>query len=287
MTKPFFVDHTAGDSAASDTPSAAVSRHERGMVWFIGAGPGDPELVTVKGRRLIREADLVVYAGSLVPAALVAEAGHDTPQGRAGVVDSAALTLQETHALCRTCAAAGGLVARVHTGDPSLYGAVREQMALLRQDGIEYAVVPGVTAACAAAAAARVSLTVPEAGQSVVFTRLPGRTTVPERERLSGFAAHGCTLAVYLSVEHVEALRAELAELDPATPIVCAYRVGWPEERIVRATVGTVVETVRREGFDRQTLFLILPGEHPDVPGGPDAPVSRLYAPEFAHRCRS
>lgn len=247
-----------------------------GTVSFIGAGPGDPELLTIKGQRLIREAALVLYAGSLVPPEVVACAGPD-----ARVVDSASLCLEETHALMRDAALAGGAVARVHTGDPGLYGAVREQARLLDADGIPWQVVPGVTAAFAAAAAARVSLTVPEVTQSVVITRMEGRTVVPDREKLAAWAAHGSTMAIYLSAGDPEGMQGELlAAVPPETPVVCAYRVGWPDQRLARATAATLAETARREGFTRQTVFLILPGE---LAG--DA-ASRLYAANFAHGWR-
>ena len=157
-------------------------------VYFIGAGPGDPELITVKGSRLIGEADLVLYAGSLVPPAVVA---HARPGAR--VIDSSPLNLAETHALIVETVRAGGMAARVHTGDPSLYGAMREQMRLLDAEGIGYEVVPGVTAAFAAAAAAGLSLTVPERSQTVILTRTPGRTPMPDTEQLRDLARHRCT----------------------------------------------------------------------------------------------
>ena len=248
-----------------------------GMVWFIGAGPGDPELITVKGRRLISEADLVLYAGSLVPAAVVACA-----KAGARVIDSAPLNLEETHALLREAAVSGLTAARVHTGDPMLYGAVREQMALLERDGIPFAVVPGVSAVFAAAAAARVSLTVPERAQSLAVTRLDGRTPVPGGQRVEDYARHGATLAVYLSARDPGILAEELRRGGAAgdTPILLAYRVGWPDEKLVWTTLADLEATVRKHGFTRQTLFLILPGEKGE------SPPSRLYAKEFSHGYR-
>lgn len=255
---------------------ASLPQATPGTVSFIGAGPGDPELLTLKGRRLIEEAALVLYAGSLVPPEVVACA-----RPGAQVVDSSPLCLEETHALMRKTAWTGGAVARVHTGDPGLYGAVREQARLLDADGIPWQVVPGVTAAFAAAAAARVSLTVPETTQSVVITRLEGRTAVPDREKLAAWAAHGATMAVYLSAGDAEGLQRELlTAVPPETPVICACRVGWPDQRLARATAATLAETARREGFTRQTVFLILPGE---LAG--DA-VSRLYAADFTHGWR-
>lgn len=247
-----------------------------GTVWFIGAGPGDPELLTLKGRARIEAADLVLYAGSLVPPQTVACA---RPGAR--VVDSAPLTLEACHALMRETALSGGSVARVHTGDPSLYGTIREQMRLLEADGIPCAVVPGVTSACAAAAAAGLSFTVPEVTQSLILTRLAGRTPVPESERLRALAAHGCSMAVYLSAAAPEVLQEELcAALPAATPVLCAYRVGWPEQRLLWATAGTVAQCVREHALTRQTIFLVLPGQEA-------APTeSRLYAADFSHGWR-
>lgn len=259
--------------------SGAKTTLERGMVWFIGAGPGDPELITVKGRRLISEADLVLYAGSLVPAEVVACA-----KAEARVIDSAPLNLDETHALLREAALSGLMAARVHTGDPMLYGAVREQMALLERDGIPFAVAPGVSAVFAAAAAARVSLTVPERVQSLVVTRLDGRTPVPEGQRVEDYVRHGASLAVYLSAHDpgilAEALRRGGAAED--APILLAHRVGWPDEKLVWTTLADLESTAHAQGFSRQTVFLILPGEK----GGRESPPSRLYSKEFSHGYR-
>ena len=248
----------------------------KGKVFFIGAGPGDPELVTIKGQRLIREADLVLYAGSLVPE-VVACARKD-----AWVEDSSPLCLEETHALMRACALAGGMVARVHTGDPALYGAVREQARLLEKDGIPWEVVPGVSAAFAAAAAGKVSFTVPEVTQSLVITRLEGRTPVPERERLRQLAAHGTSLALYLSASEPDRIQAELLSvLPPETPVLCAYRVGWPDQRLIWANTETLADVIREQGFTRQTVFLILPGQT----CADDR--SKLYDADFTHGWRN
>ncbi len=268
----------------NDTPhsfaqgASGNSAFRTGMVWFIGAGPGDPELITLKGHRLICEADLVLYAGSLVPAEVVACARKE-----ARVVDSASLTLEQTHALMRETALAGGLVARVHTGDPSLYGAAREQIALLEADGIPCAVVPGVSAAFAAVAAAKLSLTVPETVQSFAVTRLNGRTPVPEGQSVREYARHGGSLAVYLSARDPEVLAEELRAGGVAedTPVLLAHRVGWPDQRLAQATLATLAETARRENFTRQTVFLVLPGER-----NPESAPSRLYAADFSHGFR-
>lgn len=249
-----------------------------GKVWFIGAGPGDPELLTVKGRRLISEADLVLYAGSLVPREVVACAGPE-----AGVLDSSSMELGELHALMRDAALSGKMVARVHTGDPMLYGAAREQMALLEADGVPCGVVPGISAAFAAAAAAGVSLTVPEVVQSFAVTRLDGRTPVPEGQSVAEYARHGGSLAVYLSARTPDLLAGELrkAGLAEDTPILLAHKVGWPEEKLAWGTLGTLESIAVERGFTRQTVFLILPGERERH----SAP-SRLYSKDFCHGYR-
>jgi precorrin-4/cobalt-precorrin-4 C11-methyltransferase len=249
-------------------------------VWFIGAGPGDPELLTVKGQRLIAEADLVLYAGSLVPAQVVAGA---KPGAR--VADSAPLNLEETHALIMETVNAGGMVARVHTGDPALYGAIREQMALLDRDGVDYAVVPGVTAGFAAAAAACRSYTVPEVTQTLIFTRIAGKTPVPENEALRTLATHGSAMCIYLSAGDPEGVQSELLAggLAASTLVVMAYRVGWPEEKVVDTELGTLAETARANDFTRQTVFLILPGQGVEDAG---TAKSLLYDENFKHMYR-
>lgn len=272
------------NSPSSNVSQSTVSRI--GTVSFIGAGPGDPELLTLKGARLIAEADLVLYAGSLVPPQVVAGA-----RPSANVIDSSSLCLEETHALMRHTALSGGSVARVHTGDPGLYGAVQEQARLLDADNIPWEIVPGVTAAFAAAAAAKVSLTTPEVTQSVVITRLSGRTPVPPSESLALWAAHGATLAIYLSAADPEGMQRELEAACPphyspenwrATTVVCAYRVGWPDQRIARATVSSLAACAREHHFTRQTVFLILPGEI-----NAENHRSCLYDPSFTHGWRT
>lgn len=255
---------------------------DTGTVYFIGAGPGDPELITVKGQRIIAEADLVLYAGSLVPTQIV-------EQARAGarVVDSAPLTLQQTHALLLECVRGGGTAARVHTGDPALYGAVREQMRLLDTDGVNYAVVPGVPSAFAAAAEACVSFTVPEATQTLTLTRLAGRTPVPEAEDLAALAGRGGAMAVYLSAGMAPQVRQKLLQggYPPETTVVIGHKVGWPGGGTVRTTLDHMAEAVRRESITRQAVFLVLPGQE-DAAGAEQA-VSRLYDRHFSHGYRN
>ncbi len=250
---------------------------KRSQVCFVGAGPGDPELMTIKGKRRIEEADLVLYAGSLIQREVVICARKD-----AEVFDSSSMTLDETHALILDVVRRGGTVARVHTGDPSLYGAIREQMALLDRDGISYDIVPGVTAAFAAAAAARVSFTLPERAQTLILTRISGRTLVPDRERLQDLARHQTSLAIYLSASDPEGVARELLAggYPGETPVVVAYRVGWPDEVIFVTQISTLPEAVRQAGIQRQAVFLVLPGQRDK------AISSRLYSPQFTHSFR-
>ena len=195
--------------------------------------------------------------------------------------NSAPLTLEECHALVKEASFAGERVARVHTGDPSLYCALREQAELLDRDGIPWRVIPGVTAACAAAAAAGVTFTVPELTQSLVITRLEGRTPMPERERIRHLAAHQSSLAVYLAGRDVSRLREELLlVLSSATPVLCAHLVGWPEERLVWTDVENLVRCVEKNHLENDTVFLVLPAE------GRAGARSRLYAADFRHSFR-
>ena len=247
------------------------------QVYFIGAGPGDPELITVKGQNIIQKADLVLYAGSLVSRALFEQA-----KPSAEIVDSAPLNLDQTHALILKKVKQTGPVARVHTGDPSLYGAVREQIHLLEQEGIKYEIIPGVTAAFAAASRAAISFTVPELTQTLTITRLEGRTPVPEKEKLSALATHQNAMAVYLSAAHAPKMVQELTQggFAPETTIVIAHKVGWPGEKIFSTRLDEVCSLVAREKLNRQTVFLVLPGQKSQT-------CSKLYDPDFEHGFRN
>ncbi|WP_291325104.1 precorrin-4 C(11)-methyltransferase [Desulfovibrio sp. UCD-KL4C] len=247
-----------------------------GKVYFIGAGPGDPELITVKGQRIIREAGLVLYAGSLVPEAVIAEASPE-----AHIENSASMSLEETNAIMVEYASKGELVARVHTGDPSLYGAVQEQARLLKESSIEYEVIPGVTSACAAAAASSASFTVPNGTQTLIITRMEGRTPVPQSESLEKLAAHGSAMAIYLSAGNPSRIQKELMKggMGPETPVIIGYRIGWPEEKSVETTLTKLAATAEENGFKRQTIFLILPGKNVET-------ESLLYDSGFTHMFR-
>lgn len=250
-------------------------------VFFVGAGPGDAELITVKGARLLREADVVVYAGSLVDRELVR-----TYAPNARVLDSAGMTLEETtNALAQT-ALAGEKAVRLHTGDPSIYGAIQEQMAALDQLGIGYQVVPGVTSAFAAAAALKQELTLPEVSQTVIITRLAGRTPVPDRERLSEIARIGATLVIYLSVSMIEKVVAELLKgaYTPATPVAVVAKASWPDELVVEGTLEDIAVKVKGAGIGKQALILV--GDVLRARSEGMRAKSLLYDKEFTHGCR-
>ncbi len=247
-------------------------------VHFIGAGPGAPDLITLRGLRLIRRCPVCLYAGSLVPAEIVAEA----PEG-ARVVDTAPLHLEEIIAECVTAHGRGVDVARVHSGDSSLYGATAEQMRRLEALGIPYDVTPGVPAFAAAAAALATELTLPDVCQTVILTRTSIRSSaMPEGESLSVLGQSRATLAIHLSINN---LKRVVEDLEPFygydCPVVIAYRVSWPDEKILRGTLADIRERVKAEGITRTALILVGPAL-----AGIGGSESRLYAAEHEHLLR-
>jgi precorrin-4/cobalt-precorrin-4 C11-methyltransferase len=229
----------------------------RAKVWFVGAGPGAADLLTLRAARVIAGADVVVWASSLVHPDVL---GHARPG--AEVVDSAALPLEEVRALYQRALAGDLVVARIHSGDPALWGAVQEQRDLCTELGLPHETVPGVSAYAAAAAIAGRELTVPEVAQSVILTRLGGgKTPMPDGEQLADLARHGTTMAVFLSAARSGQLQSELlAGGYPAdTPVVIAYRATWPDELVIRCTAGTLADTVKARKLWKHTLFLIGP----------------------------
>ena len=248
-------------------------------VYFIGAGPGDPELLTKKAERLIAACPVCLYAGSLVPAEVVAIAPED-----AIVMDTAPMTLADTHAEIVKAHANGQDVARVHSGDPSLYGAIAEQIRLLRRDGIDYQIIPGVPAYAAAAAALGQELTIPEIGQSIVLTRVSMKSTsMPSGETLENFAATGTTLAIHLGVRALLDIERRLSPFYGANcPVVVAYRVGWPDQMFIRGTLADIRDKVRAQKITRTALILVGPvlGEVADFKD------SALYDPAIPHVLR-
>lgn len=248
---------------------------------FIGAGPGDPELITVKGARLLREADVVVYAGSLVDRELVQTYAPD-----AEVLDSAGMTLEETIEVMAGAIAAGKRVVRLHTGDPSIYGAIQEQMTALDLLGMDYGVVPGVTSAFAAAATLRQELTLPGVSQTVIFTRIEGKTPVPEKERLPELSRSGTTLVIYLSVAMVDQVVAELLEggCTLSTPAAVVCRASWPDEQVVEGSLADIAAKTREAGIGRQALIIV--GNVLSVRREGLKAKSLLYDREFSHGFR-
>ncbi|MHC8507797.1 MAG: precorrin-4 C(11)-methyltransferase [Rhodospirillales bacterium] len=251
---------------------------KKGRVHFIGAGPGAPDLITVRGLNLIRAADAVLYAGSLVPEAVVAEA-----KPGAAVHDTAPLHLDQIIALICETTDAGGAVARVHSGDPSLYGATAEQMRRLDELGIEHDVTPGVSAYAAMAAAMKKELTLPGVSQSVVLTRTAVRAgAMPPGEDLAAFAQTGAVLAVHLSVNNLAHVVRTLAPVyGAACPVAVGFRVGWPDEAFVTGTLADIRAGVKRAGFTRTALIMV-----GHALGETAFEDSRLYAAAHSHVLR-
>jgi precorrin-4/cobalt-precorrin-4 C11-methyltransferase len=248
----------------------------RHPIIFLGAGPGDPELITVKGRRLLDEADVIVYAGSLVNPALLKGV-------RADIHDSAGMDLDAIMDVMITAAKSGRKVVRLHTGDPAVYGAIREQMQWLDREKIEYDVVPGVSSALASAAAVRAELTVPEITQTVIFTRQAGRTLVPERESLRNLAAVQASMCIFLSVSMMERVAGELIEggYPTETPVAVVERATWPEQRIVRGTLADIAGKIETSGI-RKTAMILVGRALADQA----ASASKLYDAGFSHGYR-
>jgi precorrin-4/cobalt-precorrin-4 C11-methyltransferase len=251
-------------------------------VHFIGAGPGAPDLITVRGLRLIRRCPVVLYAGSLVPREVIAEAGADAP-APARVVDTAPLDLDAIMAEIADAHARGADVARVHSGDPSFYGAIAEQIRRLQGLGIAYDITPGVPAFAAAAAALGQELTLPGIAQSVVLTRTAVRASaMPEGESLAAFASTGATIAIHLSINNLARVVRELIPVCGADcPVAVVYRVSWPDERVIRATLATIRDAVKGQGITRTALILV--GRALDAGAFAD---SRLYAGDHHHVLR-
>jgi precorrin-4/cobalt-precorrin-4 C11-methyltransferase len=253
---------------------------QRHAVIFVGAGPGDPELITVKGQKALAQAEVVLYAGSLVNPAVLEWAGPG-----AELIDTAPLNLEEIVARIRAAYRDGRRVVRVHSGDPALFGAIQEQLEVLEHEEIPCVVIPGVTAAFAAAAALAQELTLPEVTQTVIFTRAAGRTPVPPGEALQELARHGATLVIYLSIKLIDAVVADLSPAyGPDTPVVVAYRVSWPDQRLIRGTLATIAGLVKDAGIERQALILV--GPVLAARQGRLQARSRLYDEGFSHGFR-
>ncbi len=241
----------------------------------MGAGPGDPELLTLKAKRLLESADVVVYAGSLVNPEVLKHAR------RAELYDSAGMTLEEILEVLEREAKRGRRVVRLHSGDPSIYGAIAEQIRELKKRGVECEVVPGVSSFLAAAARLGVEYTVPEVSQTVILTRIAGRTPVPEKESLDKLARHRASMAIFLSVSYIEQVAEKLlSAYDASTPAAVVYRVTWDDERIIRCTLGELADRVREAGIKKTALILV--GEFL----GEQGESSKLYDKSFSHGYR-
>lgn len=247
------------------------------MIRFVGAGPGAPDLITLRGAQLLKDADCIIYAGSLVNPALL-----NLAKSGCALYNSAEMTLEQVLAVMEEKERGGLETVRLHTGDPSVYGAVREQMNALEQRNIPYDVTPGVSSFSGAAAAVHAEYTLPGVSQTVILTRMSGRTPVPEKERLASLAAHGASMVLFLSAGMLDEVREELLKgaYMEETPAAVVYKATWPEEKIVRCTVGTLAESAAEAGISKTALVLV--GRFLDG----DGERSKLYDPSFTTEFR-
>lgn len=247
------------------------------MVHIVGAGSGATDLITVRGYNLLKEADIIIYAGSLVNLEHLAIAKEGCE-----IYNSATMTLEDVIDVMKKGEAEGKMTVRLHTGDPSIYGAIREQMDKLDEEGIAYEVTPGVSSFCGAAAALKAEYTLPNVSQSVIITRMAGRTPVPERESIRSFAAHGATMAIFLSTGMLEKLSAELIAggYSQDTPAAIVYKATWPDEKVVRGTVKELKKMAEDNDITKTALILVggFLGDKYDR--------SLLYDPGFSHEFR-
>lgn len=248
------------------------------MIHFVGAGPGAADLITVRGKRLIEKADVIIYAGSLVNPELLEYAKEGSR-----IYNSARMTLEEVTEVMSAAEGEGLETVRLHTGDPSIYGAVREQMDILEEKGIAYDSCPGVSSFCGAASALNLEYTLPGVSQSVIITRAEGRTLVPEKESIKAFAAHGSTMVLFLSTSLLEKLAGQLLEggYAPDTPAAIVYKATWPEEKAYLCTIETLCETAKEHGITKTALIIV-----GNVLSHSYYERSRLYHPEFTTEYR-
>ena len=246
------------------------------MVYFIGAGPGDPELLTIKGKKIIDSADVIIYAGSLVNREVL----KDRKSG-AKVYNSATMHLEEVIEVMKEAEKKNLMTARVHTGDPAIFGAHREQMDALEREGIEFCVIPGVSSFVAAAATLKKEYTLPEVTQSIILTRMEGRTPMPEKESIEAFAKHQATMVIFLSANRIEELVEQLQTSYPVdTPIALVYKASWPEEKIIQGNLGNIAELVRKANIIKTGLIVV--GRFL----GDQYALSKLYDKHFSHEYR-
>ena len=246
------------------------------MVYFVGAGAGDPELLTIKGKRLIDNADVVIYAGSLVNPEVLKDVKKDC-----AVYDSAGMNLEEVLDVMKAAEAEGKTTVRVHTGDSSIYGAIREQLDALDKLNIEHEVVPGVSSFLAAAAAMQKEYTLPDVTQTVILTRMEGRTPVPERESIEELAKHRATMVLFLSVGMIDELVMKLKTSYPeTTPVAVVYKASWPDQKIIYGTLSDIDAKVKEAGIKKTALVTV--GDFL----GNEYELSKLYDKTFTHEYR-
>lgn len=247
------------------------------MITFVGAGPGAVDLITVRGKELLEKADIVIYAGSLVNPELLNYSKDNCQR-----YNSAVMTLQQVISVMEQGEKQEMNIVRLHTGDPSIYGAIREQMDLLEQKGIKYEIVPGVSSFCGAAAAIKAEYTLPAVSQTVILTRLEGRTAVPENEEISKLAVHRASMVIFLSTSMLEELSRRLISggYDKKTPAAIVYKATWPDEKIVKTCVGELHSSAREYNINKTALILV--GNFL----GSEFELSKLYDPAFTHEFR-
>ena len=249
----------------------------KNTVYLIGAGPGDPELITLKGKRLIGEADIIIYAGSLVNKEVLADHKED-----AEIYNSASMTLDDVIEVITKGVNEGKKVVRVHTGDPAIYGAIREQMDRLEEEDIPFEVVPGVSSFTASASVLKKEFTLPDVSQTVICTRLEGRTPVPEKEKLESLAAHHASMAIFLSVQMIDEVAERLmTQYEPTTPIAVIQRATWEDQKVVLGTLETIADKVKEAGITKTAQILV--GDFL----GDKYSLSKLYDPSFTHEYRT
>ncbi|MFA0814169.1 MAG: precorrin-4 C(11)-methyltransferase [Anaerofustis sp.] len=248
------------------------------MIHFVGAGSGAVDLITVRGQKYLNEADVIIYAGSLVNPELLNYAKADCK-----IYDSASMTLEDVISVMKQTESEGKMTVRLHTGDPSIYGAIREQMDLLDESGIAYDVVPGVSSFCGAAAAMHAEYTLPEVSQTVIITRMAGRTPVPEKEEISLLASHGASMVIFLSTGMLEELTERLIAggYTKDTPAAIVYKASWPDEKKFLGTLGTLPQIARKKNITKTALIMV--GNFL----GNEYERSKLYDPTFTHEFRT
>lgn len=247
------------------------------MIHFVGAGSGAVDLITIRGAELLKKADVIIYAGSLVNPELLNYAKESCE-----VYNSAKMTLDEVIEKMIEAENENKMIVRLHTGDPSIYGAIKEQMDRLDEEKIEYDVCPGVSSFCGAAAALKTEYTLPDVSQSVIITRMANRTPVPEKENIASFAAHGATMVIFLSTGLLKELERELVKGDYTedTPAAIVYKASWPDEKIMHCTVGSLYETAKENNITKTALIIV--GDVLDT----EYSLSRLYADDFSTEFR-